>query len=127
MISQPKESLIAPVFRNHESYLPAKSAGQLALNGVTYALEYKWVLTLAEQQEVVEATTTFNQNIKSVKEVNRFAFVNVNTILNIVAATPAGFSFDKFNLNARLVFGGAFSLDGIHPTVSADSNPTFLK
>lgn len=96
--------------------LPPQTAGQLAVNGITYPLEDKWVLTPAEQQEVLEATTTFNQTIKSIAEEKGLAFVDVNTILNNVAATPAGIRFDEFNLNARLVFGGAFSLDGIHPT-----------
>ena len=94
--------------------LPPATAGQLAVNGVTYPLEDKWVLTPAEQAEVLAATTAFNQTIKTVADANGLAFVDTNTILNQVAAT--GVIFDEFSLNARLVFGGAFSLDGVHPT-----------
>lgn len=94
--------------------LPPETAGQLAVNGVTYPLEDKWVLTPAEQQEVLEATTTFNQTIKSIAEANGLAFVDINSNLN--AVTTTGVNFDEFSLNSKLVFGGAFSLDGIHPT-----------
>lgn len=84
------------------------------INGVTVPLADKWVLTPAEQAEVLEATTAFNQTIKSVAEANGLAFVDVNALLNQVAST--GVSFDQYMMNARLVFGGAFSLDGVHPT-----------
>lgn len=94
--------------------LPQENAGQLSVNGVTFPLEDKWVLLPAEQQEVQQATAAFNQAIKSIADANDLAFVDVNAILNQVAAT--GVTFDEFSLNARLVFGGAFSLDGVHPT-----------
>ncbi|HZH70287.1 MAG TPA: G-D-S-L family lipolytic protein, partial [Flavobacteriaceae bacterium] len=45
---------------------------------------------------------------------NGLAFVDVNSLLNDIAT--GGVAFDEFFLNASLVFGGAFSLDGIHPT-----------
>jgi len=84
------------------------------INGVTVPLADKWVLTPAEQAEVLEATTAFNQTIKSVAEANGLAFVDVNALLSQVASS--GVSFDEYMMNARLVFGGAFSLDGVHPT-----------
>lgn len=86
------------------------------INGVTVPLADKWVLTPAEQEDVLEATTAFNQTIKAVADANGLAFVDVNAIMNEVATTPGGVPFDEFFLNARLVFGGAFSLDGVHPT-----------
>ncbi|MEP6262979.1 MAG: G-D-S-L family lipolytic protein [Gillisia sp.] len=84
------------------------------INGVSVPLGDKWVLTPSEQAEVLAATTAFNQTIKTVAEANGLAFVDANSILNQVAVT--GLAFDEFSLNARLVFGGAFSLDGVHPT-----------
>jgi len=42
------------------------------------------------------------------------AFVDVNAILDQAAST--GITFDEFTMNASLVFGGTFSLDGVHPT-----------
>lgn len=94
--------------------LPAETAGQLAINGITYPLEDKWVLLPSEQEDVIEATAAFNQTIEAVAEQHGLAFVDVNALLTEVAET--GVDFDEFSLNARLVFGGAFSLDGIHPS-----------
>ncbi len=94
--------------------VPPATAGQLAINGVTYPLEDQWVLTPQEQQEVITATASFNQIIESVANQKGLAFVDVFSILNEVAET--GVPFDEFNMNASLVFGGAFSLDGVHPT-----------
>lgn len=84
------------------------------INGVSVPLADKWVLTPSEQDEVLQATTAYNQTIKAVADANGLAFVDVNAIL--VQLAESGVPFDEFNLNARLVFGGAFSLDGIHPT-----------
>jgi len=94
--------------------VPPQTAGQLAINGITFPLEDKWVLLPSEQQDVITATNAFNQIIRDVAEEKQLAFVDINAILEQVAAT--GVSFDEFSLNARLVFGGAFSLDGVHPT-----------
>lgn len=94
--------------------LPQESASQLAVNGVTFPLEDRWVLLPSEQDDVTTATAAFNQTIQAVAQQNGLAFVDVNAILNEVATT--GVNFDEFSLNARLVFGGAFSLDGVHPT-----------
>ncbi len=94
--------------------VPQATAGQLSINGVTFPLADKWVLIPSEQQAVIQATTAFNQTIKAAAEANGLAFVDVNAVLNQVADT--GVNFDEFSLNARLVFGGAFSLDGVHPT-----------
>lgn len=94
--------------------VPQATAGQLSVNGVTYPLEDKWVLLPSEQQDVQQATAAFNQTIQAVAQQNGLAFVDVNAILNQVA--QGGVQFDQFRLNADLVFGGAFSLDGVHPT-----------
>src|SRR5680860_1227470 len=94
--------------------VPPETAGLLAINGITYPLEDKWVLLPSEQQDVITATNAFNQIIKDVAADKELAFVDVNAILDQVATT--GVSFDEYSLNAKLVFGGAFGLDGIHPT-----------
>lgn len=94
--------------------VPPATAGQLAVNGVTFPLEDQWVLLPEEQQEVASATAAFNQIIESVANQKGLAFVDVFSLLNEVADT--GVAFDEYNMNASLVFGGAFSLDGVHPT-----------
>lgn len=94
--------------------VPEAMAGQLSVNGITFPLEDRWVLLPSEQQHVQEATAAFNQIIRTVAENNDLAFVDVNSVLSEVA--NGGVDFDEYSLDARLVFGGAFSLDGVHPT-----------
>jgi len=84
------------------------------INGVTVPLDDQWVLVPQEQQEVINATTSFNATIQAIAQQKGLAFVDVNAILNEAAST--GIIFDEFTMNASLVFGGTFSLDGVHPT-----------
>ncbi|MBQ0734003.1 G-D-S-L family lipolytic protein [Aquimarina celericrescens] len=96
--------------------LSQEQAGQLAVNGVTYPLEDKWVLLPSEQQEIATATTAFNAVISSAVQEAGLAFVDANALLNQVSDSKNGLSFDEFQLQGNLVFGGLFSLDGVHPT-----------
>lgn len=84
------------------------------INGLTVPLEDQWVLVPQEQQEVISATASFNAIIESTANQRGLAFMDAFSILNEVAET--GVPFDEYMLNASLVFGGAFSLDGVHPT-----------
>ncbi|WP_438425970.1 G-D-S-L family lipolytic protein [Aquimarina macrocephali] len=86
----------------------------LLINGVSVPLEDKWVLIPTEQQEISAATTTFNTIISTSIQQAGLAFVDANTILK--EASESGVMFDDFLLQGNLVFGGAFSLDGVHPT-----------
>lgn len=84
------------------------------INGLTVPLADNWVLVPQEQQEVITATASFNAIIANIANQKGLAFVDAFAILNEVAET--GVQFDEYTLNASLVFGGAFSLDGVHPT-----------
>lgn len=94
--------------------LSEQLAGQFSVEGITLPMEDKWVLVPQEQTAVKNATQAFNSTIASVAESKGLAFVDANAILKAVAET--GVAFDSFTLKGDLVFGGAFSLDGIHPT-----------
>ncbi len=94
--------------------LSQQQAGQLAVNGITFPLEDKWVLLPSEQEEIATATTAFNAVIESAVTQSGLPLVDANMILNQIAAD--GVMFDEFLLKDDLVFGGAFSLDGVHPT-----------
>lgn len=89
-------------------------AGQFSVEGITLPMEDKWVLNPQEQTAVKTATQSYNTTIATVAESKGLAFVDANAILKEVAET--GVPFDSFTLKGDLVFGGAFSLDGIHPT-----------
>lgn len=120
----PSSSIIGQV--NADAYamltgmgVPAETAGQLSVNGVTFPLEDKWVLTPEEQENIATATGLYNATIKQVAEDNNLAFVDAHNIMNLVAAS--GYGSHGFILEANLATGGAFSLDGVHPTARGNA------
>jgi len=94
--------------------LPQALAGQFSVEGITLPLEDKWVLIPTEQQEIAVATEEFNQIIAATASQAGLALVDANTLLNQLA--NGGITSGDFTLQSNLVTGGAFSLDGIHPT-----------
>lgn len=115
----PSMSVIGQLNEDAFNYLlslgvPAETAGQLAINGVTYPLEDQWLLVPQEQDEVLTATATFNATISNIASQSGLAFVDAYSTLDEIA--QVGVTFDEYSLNGSLVFGGLFSLDGIHPT-----------
>lgn len=94
--------------------VPAATAGQLAVNGVTYPLEDRWVLTSSEENSVRVATDAYNTTIENVASSSGLALVDLNGILQ--QASTTGIIFDDFTMNTDLVFGGLVSLDGVHLT-----------
>ncbi|GAA0872552.1 SGNH/GDSL hydrolase family protein [Gangjinia marincola] len=97
--------------------------------GTAVPLEDRWVLTPEEQTEIANATIAFNNVIESAASQAGLAFVDANGILEgIFNQTYTGFDMDdddddfdtsassSFTLTSDLVTGGAFSLDGVHPT-----------
>ncbi|WP_103866646.1 G-D-S-L family lipolytic protein [Aquimarina sp. I32.4] len=86
----------------------------LLINGVSVPLEDKWVLVPTEQQEVSIAISAFNRVIDTTIEQTGLAFVDVNKIFKEISED--GVMFDDFLLQDKLVFGGTYSLDGVHPT-----------
>ncbi|MCM5664316.1 SGNH/GDSL hydrolase family protein [Galbibacter mesophilus] len=81
---------------------------------VTYPLEDANVLTPSEQTEVLTAQTAYNTTIKALADQNGLAFVDVETLMNQLAS--GGISFDGGTITNTYATGGAFSLDGVHPT-----------
>ena len=120
----PASSIIGQVNTAHYQALvgqgvPAPTAGQLSVNGVTLPMADKWVLLPTEQDEIAVATTLFNGIIKTAAEQAGLAFVDVNSLMVQLAST--GIRFDNFSMTSAFVQGGAFSLDGIHITARANA------
>ncbi|MEO0340871.1 MAG: G-D-S-L family lipolytic protein, partial [Bacteroidota bacterium] len=90
------------------------TAGQLAVNGITFPMEDQWVLTATETSAVITATDAYNATIQSVASSANLALVDLNAILQ--EASTTGIVFDDFTLTTDLVFGGLVSLDGVHLT-----------
>lgn len=99
--------------------VPAAQAGQLAINGITYPLQDKWVLLPSEQEDIRVATVAFNGVIKAAADQAGLAFVDINAIMERLSL--GGVLFDNFHMSSTFVRGGAFSLDGIHLTARANA------
>lgn len=99
--------------------VPAATAGQLSVNGVTYPLQDKWVLLPSEQIEIKTATTLFNGIIKAASDQAGLAFVDANALMTQLS--KGGVRFDNYNMTSAFVQGGAFSLDGVHLTARANA------
>lgn len=82
--------------------------------GVSFPLPDKYVLTAPEVVTVTNATNAFNASIKSIATAKGLAFVDANAILKVVAST--GITSNGYIIKSAYVAGGAFSLDGVHPT-----------
>lgn len=94
--------------------LPQALAGQFSVEGVSLPLEDKWVLIPTEQDELQIATDSFNETLEAVATSAGFAFVDANSLMQQL--DNGGYSDGNFILTSSLVTGGAFSLDGVHPT-----------
>lgn len=116
----PSRTIIAQL--NEEAFamlqgmgLPAADAGQLSVNGVTYPLEDKWVLTASEQTDVAVATAAYNESIASLAAQYDVAFLDANAFFQGVSESGVPLS-DGSTVTTTYATGGAFSLDGVHPS-----------
>lgn len=94
--------------------LSQELAGQFSVEGITLPLADKWVLIPSEQEEIADATASFNAIIASTASQAGLALVDANALMDQLA--NGGITSGEFTLTANLVTGGAFSLDGVHPT-----------
>ncbi|MET6989315.1 G-D-S-L family lipolytic protein [Sediminicola arcticus] len=115
----PSSSIIGTVNASSVEFLMSQGlsaalAGQFSVEGVSLPLADKWVLLPIEQAAIASATSTFNATIAATANQAGLAFVDANEILNRLATR--GITSGKFTFTENLVTGGAFSLDGVHPT-----------
>lgn len=89
------------------------------LNGVSYPMANRWVLTSNEQSKVASATTAYNNAIISIATANDLAIADMNAILNELVS---GLRIETGQVYTANYFSGAsteglvlFSLDGVHP------------
>ena len=86
----------------------------LAGNGSAVALADRFVLSKNEVVELTNTTDAYNVTIKSLATSKGLAFVDANAIMTKIA--NEGVAANGFTLNSTYVSGGAFSLDGVHPS-----------
>lgn len=71
------------------------------------------VLTTDEIQYIRAAVQNFNAFIQYEANIHHLAYVDMNSYFTTL---PSGIAFNGINYTTQFVTGGAFSLDGIHPT-----------
>lgn len=84
------------------------------VNGVSVPLADKWVLSKDEISEIRAATDAYNITIQTAASTNNLAFVDFMSLMNQLSTT--GITANNFTINTTFVSGGAFSLDGFHPS-----------
>ncbi|MEP6804588.1 MAG: G-D-S-L family lipolytic protein [Flavobacterium sp.] len=82
--------------------------------GVTYPLQDKHVLIPAEIAEIKTATDAYNVIIAAAAEAKGLAFVDTRSVL--AQLSNGGIRFGNFTMTSSYAVGGAFSLDGVHPS-----------
>lgn len=119
LIVLPASSLIGQVNQTRLAQLvalgvPPATAGQLSVNGVTYGLQDQNVLIPVEQQMIATAAASYNNTIRALAAQKDLVFVDAKSELNRLA--NGGIAYDGGLLTSTFGTGGAFSLDGVHPT-----------
>ncbi|MCB0466075.1 MAG: G-D-S-L family lipolytic protein [Aequorivita sp.] len=82
--------------------------------GVSIPLSDQYVLAVSEQARITAASTAYNATIEALAGAKGLAYVDAKAALSRVA--NAGIPYDGGVLTSQFVTGGAFSLDGVHPT-----------
>jgi lysophospholipase L1-like esterase len=82
--------------------------------GVTYPLQDAAVLTADEALKIKNATDAYNITIQTAATTNNLAFVDTKSTMYQIG--NGGITNNGFTLTSTFATGGAFSLDGIHPS-----------
>ncbi|WP_395047227.1 SGNH/GDSL hydrolase family protein [Flavobacterium sp.] len=83
-------------------------------NGTAVPLQDRWVVSKDEVALLKTATDSYNITIEAAATANGLAFVNAKAIMDQLV--NGGIRFGNYHMSATYVTGGAFSLDGIHPS-----------
>ena len=82
--------------------------------GVSIPLGDQFVLAKTEQTRISAATSAYNATIQALASAKGLAYVDVKSELMKLA--NGGIPYDGGILTSQFVTGGAFSLDGVHPS-----------
>ena len=95
--------------------LSQAEAGKLAVAGVSYPLEDKWVLTENETNKAEAAVKAYNTAIAELASTYNLALVDTYSEMQGLSS-KSGLRYYSNSYTTTFVSGGAFSLDGIHLT-----------
>jgi lysophospholipase L1-like esterase len=82
--------------------------------GITFPLQDMHVLIPTEVAQIKVATDAYNVSIKAIADAKGLAFVDAKSIMDKLSTT--GIVGNNFTMTSTYVFGGSFSLDGVHPS-----------
>ena len=82
--------------------------------GITFPLQDAHILIPSEIAEIKIATDAYNVSIKAISDAKGLAFVDTKVIMDQLSTS--GVVSNSFTLTSAYVTGGAFSLDGVHPS-----------
>jgi len=82
--------------------------------GISYPLQDMHVLIPSEIAQIKVATDAYNVSIKAIADAKGLAFVDAKAIMDKLSTT--GIVGNNFTMTSQFVFGGSFSLDGVHPS-----------
>jgi hypothetical protein len=91
---------------------PAPSLNQL---GITFPLPDRYVLLPSEVAEIRVATDAYNSTIEAAATTFNLAIFKAKDTMNGLTSA-SGITSNGFTLRSTYVIGGAFSLDGVHPS-----------
>ncbi len=102
-------SIIAPP-NNVEPNVPS----DFAIRGISYPLQDASVLTIDEASKIARATAAYNQVIENTTKTKNLAFFDARNVMDQLVR--GNVQFGNYSLTASFITGGAFSLDGVHPS-----------
>lgn len=114
LVLLPTQSVIGAAPTAANSGLGVAPTYPLNKFGITFPLQDKDVLIPTEIAEVKAATDAYNVSIKSIADAKGLAFVDTKVIMTQLS--NGGLESNSFTLTSTYVTGGAFSLDGVHPS-----------
>ncbi len=89
------------------------------INGVTFPMANRWVLTSTERAKVAAATTAYNNSIVAIAATKNLAVADMNAVMNKLIT---GLQIETNSIYTANYFSGSgtegqvlFSLDGVHP------------
>jgi hypothetical protein len=83
--------------------------------GISHPLQDRHVVTIAEANEIKTATDAYNVTIEAAATAKGLAFVDTKSVMNKLSSTT-GITANGYTITSAFIFGGAFSLDGVHPS-----------
>jgi hypothetical protein len=81
--------------------------------GSTKPIPAQYVITTDEKQFIESATARYNAHIKQAAQLNNLPMVDMHAFMSSMFS---GYAYNGIKYTATYITGGAYSLDGVHPT-----------